>query len=187
MNSQRRWLGPLWTCVVGRARVAPLAGGRQVGERVHVVGLGVDDQPALLEAEVAPGDPAASRTNEFAPSAPITQRARTVRDLLGRLEPPALVLLVAADGERRPVAVVDELLGDPAAVDGTPLIGARAVERRLELRLEEQVVGLPSGARRRCGVSVIIASPSAPNQRYSGSGIISPATRRRGRGPAAAA
>ena len=57
MNSQRRWRGPLCTMRRRALGIAPLAGDRQVRERPHVVGLGVDDQPALLEAEIAAGDP----------------------------------------------------------------------------------------------------------------------------------
>ena len=40
--------------------------------------------------------------------------------LAGRRQPPGLVLAVAAERERGAVRVVDEPLGDPAAVDGSP-------------------------------------------------------------------
>ena len=52
---------------------------------------------------------------------------------------------MAADRERGPVRVLDEPLGDPAAMDRHPVMLVRApVEGRLELRLEEQVVRLPT-------------------------------------------
>ena len=116
MNSQRRWRGPLWTCVVGRRGIAPLARGRQVGERGHVVRLGVDDEPALLEAEVAAADPdrlAHERVGAVGADDP----ARPHRPrLVGGVSRPAR----SSDGVSVSAAVglVDEPLGDPAALDG---------------------------------------------------------------------
>ena len=53
MNSQRRCRGPLWTCVVGRFGSHHWQAIGRRAKRAHVVRLDVDDQPALLEAQVA--------------------------------------------------------------------------------------------------------------------------------------
>jgi hypothetical protein len=68
---------------------------------------------------------------------------------LGSDGSPALVLDDAPDRQVRAVRGVDEPLRDPAALDGhAGLRGAKAVERRLQLRLEEQVARLPARPRR---------------------------------------
>ena len=115
----------------------------------HVVGLGVDDQPALLEAEVAAWIPSASRTNELAPSAPTSQRARTVRVSPVATSRARVVLCDPTDGQLSPVVRVAQPLGHPATLDRDAVLGTRAtVERLLELGLEEHVVRLPTGWRR---------------------------------------
>ena len=111
-----------------------------MGQRRHVVRLHVDHQPALLEAEVAAADAgrlAHERVGAVGPDQP------------SRADGPQLVVVAAAERDRGRVGLVDESLGDPAAMEADAVMRARVtVERPLELRLEEQVVGLPPGGRR---------------------------------------
>ncbi len=86
--------------------------------------------------------PLASRTNEFAPSAPIDP-ARANGARLG------LLIGRTSEGELCAGLGVDEPFGHPSTLDrdtGRP--APNAIERGLELRLEEHVVRLPAGARR---------------------------------------
>ena len=95
----------------GRARrVAPLARGRQVREGAHVVGLGVDHEPALLEAR---GRDGRSRS----PRARTSWRRRRRRP--SRVRTVRVSSVDARDGRApRPSSLVDQPLGRPAALDG---------------------------------------------------------------------
>ena len=120
--------------------------------------------------------PTASRTKELAPSAPITQRAVTVRVSSVGSRPCA-----PSSWRRRVIVAPPSPCSRPSATqprcDGDAGGGARSVERLLELRLEEQVVGLPSRlATASPASSVISSSPSAPYQWYSRSGSSSSAS-----------
>ena len=126
-----------------------LAGDRQVRERPHVVRLGVDDQPPLLEAEVPARDPARlAHERVGAVGAHDPPRADGPR-LAGQSEPSRLLFGDPPKRELNPVVGLDESLGGPSALDGHSRRDARmAVDRSLELRLEEHVIALPPGRRR---------------------------------------
>ena len=108
--------------------------------------------------------PLASRTNELAPSAPTTHRALMVRVSPVRASRPG-----SGDPPKRelnPVVGLDESLGGPSALDGHSRRDARmAVDRSLELRLEEHVIALPPDGAGLRGSNRRSNSPSAPNQR----------------------
>ena len=131
----------------GTPRVAPLARGRQVRERAHVVWLGVHHEPVLLEAEVAPRDPGGLADEGVGTVRPDHPGGADRADLGGRRQPPGLRLLVAANAELRAGLAVHQPLDVPSAVQLDAVAQAGAVERPLELRLEEEVVGLPPGRR----------------------------------------
>ena len=88
--------------------------------------------------------PLASRTNELAPSAPTSHRALTVRVSPVRCEPARLLLDAPPQRQLRRPLRVDEPLGHPSTLDAHAALGARvAVDRPLQLGLEEHVVRLP--------------------------------------------
>ena len=97
--------------------------------------------------------PLASRTNELAPSAPTTHRALTVRVSPVRASLPGLVFGDPPERELDPLVGLHEPFGRPPALDRHPGGDAcMVVDRPLELRLEEHVVGLPPGRRRAAGL-----------------------------------
>ncbi len=133
----------------GRAdRIAPLTGDRKVRQGIHVVWLGVNHQPALLEAEIPAGDPARLRTtSSLRPRRPPTGRDRA--RLPGRRKPARLDLCDTPDASaprRRRSRPAPAPVQPRSHADASPGAGD-AVERLLERRLEEHVIRLPSGAR----------------------------------------
>ena len=126
-----------------------LACDRQVGERRHVVRLGIDHKPALLKAEIAARDPAClahERVGTVGAHHP--PRAHRPR-LAGQSQSARLRLGDAPEREFDPVIGLLEPLGRPPALNGHPGRDARVtVDRPFELGLEEHVVALPAGRRR---------------------------------------
>ena len=93
--------------------------------------------------------PVASRTNELAPSAPTSHRARTVRVSPVSASAARLVLLDPPKRQLAPVSAVNQPRGFPSALDGHARQAARVpVDRALQLWLEEHVVRLPARPRR---------------------------------------
>ena len=92
--------------------------------------------------------PLVSRTNELAPSAPTSHLRADRAALAGARQLPRLLLDHPADRQLDMVARVVEPLGHPAPLDGHARRDAGvAVDRRLELGLEEHVVRLPPRSR----------------------------------------
>ena len=150
MNSHRRCRGPLCTIVVGRAGSHHwLAIGRWASASMSCGSASTTSQRSW-KPRSRRVIPLASRTNELAPSAPTSHRALTVRVSPVSASLPALVLARPAEASaRRRSSRLNEPLGRPSALDGHARPGARvAVDRPLELRLEEHVVRLPSRRRR---------------------------------------
>ena len=130
------------------ARVAPLTGDRQLRQSRHVVGLGVDHQPALLEAEIPACDPERLAHERVGAVGTDKPTGADGPGLLGRDHTSRVVLCDPTDGQLSPVSEVAQTLGHPATLDrdGVHLAGV-TVERLLELGLEEHVVLLPTGWR----------------------------------------
>ena len=179
MNSQRWCRGPLWTCVVGRRGSHHWHAVGRWARASMSVGLGVDHQPALLEAEVAAARsrPPRARTSSRR-RRPTTQRARTVCvSSVGSSRPGS------SSSWRRTVSVAPSASStSPSATQprwtATPSSAQAAVERRARAPAGRTGSRAPTPTSPGCcGVSVSSGSPSAPNQWYSRSGIISPARR----------
>ena len=133
--------------------IAPLARDRQVRERPHVVGLGVDHQPALLEAEIAAGDPG-GLAHERVGAVGTNQPSSPHRPGVARQRRPArLLLLVNGAPEasaRRPHR------GQPA-----PWLPIRARRSRSAGRTRAGRSRAPALAGRTCSPS---PSPTAPGR-----------------------
>jgi hypothetical protein len=129
-------------------RIAALAGDRQPGKRPHVMRLGVHYEPPLLKAEVAAADPARlahKGVRAVRPDQPLGAD-RAVFTSPGQL--PRLLLAHPVNRQLDMVAPVVQALRDPASLHGHAGGDARMVmDRGLELRLEEHVVGLPPRSR----------------------------------------
>ena len=130
----------------GRAcRVAPLARHRQL-ERVDVVRLEVNHEPALLEPEVSAGD-AARLANERVGAVRADDPACADRaELLAQGQ--IALLAHTTHGQQRAFRLDAQRLRNPPALDRHGgLLACAARERLLQRRLEEHVVGLPAGCR----------------------------------------
>ena len=97
--------------------------------------------------------PAASRTNELAPSAPTSHRALTVRAVARQRKPARLLPLNAPERQLDALIAVNQPRGFPSALDAHARQAARVpVDRALQLGLEEHVVRLPARPRRAAGL-----------------------------------
>ena len=115
--------GRLHVCVCGRVGSHHWQAIGEVRQGAHVVRLGVDDQPALLEAEVATGDAERLADERVGAVGADDQRARTVRVSPPVRQPARLVLRHAPDGQLHAVVGLGQLLGDPPALDGDAGLG----------------------------------------------------------------